>query len=123
MANPSLGGLSLVGVQTIDEDLSKNVTALYMPTEGADETEVYDFGGDINTITVKGILANSTVSDTKAIVDAMKAKFAGEQTDTSVFFSDQTGTMTVMCAGFTAEWELPGVICHYTLKLIQGKAL
>jgi len=120
MANPTLGSVTLTGCESISPEKNANIIPLPLPTEDADQTEVFDMLGVVKLINIRGVFAESTISATKALVDALEALIDGNQTVIS-FVSDQTGTINVMVASVRTGWDIPGFQCTYDIRLIQGK--
>jgi len=120
MAQPTLGAVTLTGVESISTNKTANIIPLPLPTGDSDETEVFDLLGVVKTITLVGVFAESTISATKTKVDDIEALVDGNQTTVN-FVSDQTGTISVMIADISTSWDLPGNRCNYNIKLIQGR--
>jgi len=120
MAYPTLGGVSLTGVETISIDKTANIIPLPMPTGDSDKTEVFDLLGVVKTISISGTFAESTISATKAKVDAIEALIQGNQ-PVAVFTSDQTGTINCMVADISTNWTIPGFRATYEIKIVEGR--
>ena len=120
MTTPSLGGIDLSQLNSIDINKRSNLLPLPMPTGDSDETEVFDMLGVVKTITLNGQIVESSVSAVKAIVDSLEALAAGDQENTISFISDQTGTISVKVMSIQIGWKIPGFTADYSIQIVQG---
>ena len=118
MAFPTLNGITLNNVDSISVDKNANIIPLPMPSQDSSSTELFDAFGVTKTITVRGTWAADTTT-VKGYVDSFEALVSGNQSSVS-FVSDQTGTISVMLLSIATSWEIPGVVCTFDIKLIQG---
>ena len=123
MADPTLGSVTLYGCETIRVEENGNIIPLTMPTEGSDETEVFDLLGVIRMVNVNGTFTDSqggTSADTKA--NNLMNLVTGLQN--TINFTDHNGNViSVMVASVNIIWDLPGFKCTYSIKLIRGKQI
>jgi len=120
MAAPTIDGINLSQTETINVDKAANILPLPIPTGDSDETETFDMLGVLKTIGVSGAFTGETATIQAKIV-AIEAIIDGDQ-DTSVSFnSDQTGSVQVKISDFSYTWEIPGSVCRFNLKMIQGQ--
>jgi len=117
-AKPTLDGNDIEGVEGINVDKNANIIPLSIPTLDSDATEVFDALGVLKIITIRGEWKGS-VTTIKGYVDIFEAIVDGDQTVIS-FVSDQTDTISCMVASITTDWNSPGTICSFNMKLIQG---
>ena len=89
MAAPTLGAVTLTGCSNISVEKTANIIPIPMPTEDSDQTEIIDMLGVVKMVSLNGVFAESTIADTKALVDALEALVTGLQSTIS-FTSVQT---------------------------------
>lgn len=118
MARPTINGIELEGVSTIGAPKTANILPFPMPTGDSDETETFDMLGVIRTLNIVGQFSGE-IATIKAKVDSIYALINGNQNNVN-FVSDQTGTVSVKISEFDPVWNVPGTICDFTLKLIEG---
>lgn len=91
----------------------------------SDETDVYDFGGCIKTISLNGIYIGSSVANVKTYIDSIETLVNGAQDISSgyplIFTNDYRGTIKVkiMDVETTTVAGNP-IMCTWSLKLIQA---
>lgn len=120
MVAPTLNGLTLGKVQSIDVDKTGNLLALPLPTGDSDETEVFDMLGVTKNLTVSGTITGASIADVKSDLDALEGLIDGDQASSVTFSSDQTGSITVKVNRITISWAVPAFSANYTIQLIQG---
>ena len=80
MANPTLDGITLYGVEGIRINKQANIIPLPVPTEDSTSTEVFDLLGVVKMIDIDGFYAAATIADTKTFMDSIEALEDGNQT-------------------------------------------
>ena len=122
MANPTLNGIELTGVDTIRVSKSANIIPLPIPTQDSDATEVFDLLGVVKTISITGLFSGGSAAATKSLLDSIEELIDGNQ-GVITFESDQQGTISCMVASVDSTWQVPGFTATYDIKLIQGSSL
>jgi hypothetical protein len=101
------------------------LTPLPLYLQDADNTDVFDYGGTIKTITLTGVFIGDTEAKVKSFIDSVEALIQGHQ-DTQAgapytFTDDRRGTLKVKVFNFDSTfvegWPLGAT---WTLKLIQS---
>ena len=102
------------------------ITPMPLYTMDSDETDVFDFGGVIKTITLTGKYEHEDgVSALKTWVDSVEALIQGHQ-DVEAgypikFTDDLRGTLRVKVMDFDTTWiEGEATLIIWTLKLMQA---
>ena len=116
----TLDGIDLEKVESLDVNKNANILPLSMPTKDSDETETFDMLGVTKILTVTGKFVGPTAKDK---VDAIEGIADGQQ-DSSVVFSAPSvlnDTVNVKVASINTTWNIPGFVCVYTIRLLQGK--
>lgn len=121
MALPTLDDEDLLGCKNIRQEFASNIIPLPIPTGTAQETELFDMLGVIETISVEGSYGD-TVANLKTFADSLFALSNKEQTGTIIFNSDQTGSVSVMISSIDVNWEIPGTHISWSVKLLIGTA-
>ena len=101
------------------------LTPMPLYTKDSNETDVFDFGGVIKTITLIGIYSKDTQAEAKAFIDSVEALLQGQQ-DTNAgypltFIDDLRGTLKVKLMDFEStqsEGEVTKVT--WTLKIVES---
>lgn len=114
-----LSSVTLTGVESISVDKTANVIPIPIATTDSTNNIVFDFLGNIRLISVSGTFQGST-SSVKVTVDSITALMNGNQGPRQ-FVSDQTGTINCMISDFSTNWNVPGNICGYSIKFVEGK--
>jgi len=120
VTTPTLGGISLTKVTSIDPSKKANLLALPMPTGDSDETEIFDMLGVTKSINLSGDITESTIAAVKTIIDSLEALCDGDQENTVSFVSDQTGTISVKVVSVSTSWTIPGFTASFDIQLMQG---
>ena len=101
------------------------LTPMPLYTKDSNETDVFDFGGVIKTITLIGFYAKDTQADAKAFIDSVEAFVQGQQdTDAGYpidFKDDLRGNLKVKIMNFDST-QMAGDVTQITwnLKLVQS---
>lgn len=130
MANTTISGIILHdGSNAIikENDCKKESALAIMPLylSDADNTDVFDYGGVIKTITLTGVYIAETVANLKTWIDSVEALQNGHQ-DTGAgypltFVDDLRGTIKVKVLDFNSTFmEAEPTKVNWTLKLVQS---
>lgn len=121
MASPTLNSVSLGNLEMISQTKDLNITPITLPGLDDDDTEVFDLGGALTTITLTGSVVGTSTANVKTGVDNLLAIADGNQDATVTLSTDQTGSLSVKIATMDFVWEVPGINkCMYTIKVIKG---
>lgn len=121
MASPTLNSVSLGNLEMISQTKDLNITPITLPGLDDDDTEVFDLGGALTTITLTGSIVGTSTANVKTGVDNLIAIADGNQDSTVTLSTDQTGSLSVKIATMDFVWEVPGINkCMYTIKVIKG---
>ena len=121
MASPTLNSVSLGNLEMISQTKDLNITPITLPGLDDDDTEVFDLGGALTTITLTGSIVGTSTANVKTGVDNLIAIADGNQDSTVTLSTDQTGSLSVKIATMDFVWEVPGIYkCMYTIKVIKG---
>ena len=110
-----------------ENDYRKESDLAIMPLylSDADNTDVFDYGGVIKTITLTGVYIAETVANLKTWIDSVEALQNGHQ-DTGAgypltFVDDLRGTIKVKVLDFNSTFmEAEPTKVNWTLKLVQS---
>lgn len=129
-ANTTLSTVTLHDGNTaiiIDNNCRKesSVTVLPLYLSDSDQTDVFDFGGTVKTITLTGVYVGANTAALKAWVDSVEALVQGHQdTDAGyplTFTDDLRGTIKVKIMTFdTTFTEGNQTKIDWSLKLVQS---
>ena len=130
MANTTVGGVtlhdgsnSIITENSLSKDSSLAIMPLYL--QDSDDTDVFDYGGVITTITLNGVYMNTSVASIKTWVDSVDALQQGHQdTDAGyplTFTDDLRGAIKVKVLSFSSTFQegSPNKI-SWTLKLVES---
>jgi len=121
VASPTLNSVSLGNLEMISQTKDLNITPITLPGLDDDDTEVFDLGGALTTITLTGAITGTSTANVKTGVDNLIAIADGNQDATVTLSTDQTGSLSVKIATMDFVWEVPGINkCMYTIKVIKG---
>jgi hypothetical protein len=121
--------LSGDGKSFIQENTARkesDITPMPLYTQDSDQTDVFDFGGTVKTLTILGVYVDSSgISGLKVFVDDMEAIIQGAQDQSDgyplTFTDDLRGTIKVKVADFESTLVSGDVtFLTWTLKLIQS---
>ena len=130
MGNTTVGSVTLDnGASTIitenscKKESSLAILPLYL--SDSDETDVFDYGGVIKTITLSGSFVAATVAELKTWIDSAEALQNGHQdTDSNyplTFIDDLRGTLKVKVMDFSSTKSAANVTqVTWTIKLAQS---
>jgi len=118
-----LAGTLLEGCDTVRMNKGGNIIQLPMPGEDSDQTELFDFGGSIESYSVAGTFLGEE-SDIQNFITQFTALVDGNQVTTvaftcALFASNQD----VMIMSFDFTLALPGNQLTYSFKLAKGNAI
>jgi len=127
MVDTTLGGITLEGNGTTfvgDNSARKEAILTPMPLyqSDSDETEVFDYGGTIRTITIIGVFVGATKAACATFITDAEALITGAQEDTVEYTDEYRGTINIKVAetGTTKEAAEPLVV-RWSFKLVEGK--
>ena len=120
----TLAGVPLDNIQQITQSKVGNIMPIPIPMGDSDQTEVFDLGGNLETISVEGYYTSDSVANTKTKVDALLALFDGSQDTAISLITDQTGTLSVKIADVSITWSIgdtpTSVVANYGIKLLRS---
>lgn len=119
MTSITLGGVTLTNVTSMSENKTANIIPLPIPTQDSDTTQLFDMLGNVEIISIDGSFTGES-ADVRTSVTSLKALVSGNQTATISLIDHTTTTFTVMVADVTCNWDLPGNVCFYSIKLFRG---
>lgn len=130
MANTTINGILLHDGSTAiitDNDCSKdsNITVLPLYLSDSDQTDAFDFGGVVKTLTLTGVYMAENVAALKTWIDSIEALIQGHQ-DIDVgapytLIDDIRGTIKVKILSFNSPWtQAEPTRVGWTLKLVQS---
>ncbi len=130
MANTTISGITLHdGANAIikDNDCSKKSNLAIMPLylSDSDNTDVFDYGGVIKTITFSGVYLDTSTANLKTWIDSLEALQQGHQDTDSGYpltlVDDLRGTIKVKVLSFNSTFvEAETTKINWTLKLVQS---
>jgi hypothetical protein len=130
MGNTTIGGIVIHdGSSSVikDNDCRKESSLAVMPLylSDSDDTDVFDFGGVVKTITFSGTYVAENVAALKTWVDALEALQNGHQdTDTGyplTLVDDLRGTLKVKILYFNStQVEAEPTKINWSLKVVQS---
>lgn len=114
----TLGGTTLLGVQSEDWSKESNLIIMPMPLSDDDETFVIDVNGTQTTINVSGTFYG-TETAVKEFAAALRAKLSGGQSQID-YVSEALGTVKVYLMNCTVTFNT-GVYtsCAYSVRLVR----
>ena len=130
MGSSTIGSLTIHGDGNsfiLENNAKKESFIVAMSLYGmdSDETEAFDFGGVVKTITVSGKYIGGSIAANKTFIDSLEALNQGAQDPSSgypiTFIDDLRGTIKVKVLDVdTSMSDAEGIEqCHWTLKLMQ----
>ncbi len=130
MANTTIGGITIHdGSSAVirENDCRKESTLAIMPLylSDSDNTDVFDYGGTVKTITLTGVYVAENVAALKTWIDSLEALQQGHQDVGSgapyIFVDDLRGTIKVKVLSFNSPWaEAEPTKVNWTLKVVQA---
>ena len=101
------------------------ITPMPLYLKDSDETDVFDFGGVIKTITLSGVYAGASQATCKTWIDSVEDLIQGHQDADSgyplTFTNDLRGTLKVKIMDFESTQEAGEVVsCTWTLKIVEA---
>ena len=130
MGSTTLGSITLEGngKSFIAENSCRKeavLTPLPLYLMDSDQTDIFDFGGVMKTISLNGIYIGANVAECKAFIDSCEAIIQGHQ-DTQAgypitFTDDYRGAIKVKIMDFESIREAAsGRIIRWNLKILQA---
>ena len=110
-----------------DNDCSKTPNLAIMPLylSDSDETDVFDFGGVVKTITLTGVYIGADVAALRTWIDSLEELAQGHQDEKAgyplTFVDDLRGILKVKVLDFNSSYqEAVGTKINWTLKIVES---
>ena len=129
MADTTLGGVTLQDLDqaNIEENTARKeaiLTPMPLYSQDSSQTDVFDFGGVIKTITLIGSYAGTSVANCKTFIDSVEALIQGQQDRAAgypiTFTDDLRGTLKVKVMDFESTLASGNFKCTWTLKIVES---
>lgn len=121
MTSPTLNGVDLGKVSSIQVEKSEDIMIVSAPTDDSDDAILAEITGATKSITVKGKLIGTNITALKTAIDNIQNLVDGDQSTGYSFVSGITGTLNVMVVSFTYVYDNESrTISEYSLNLLEG---
>ncbi len=101
------------------------ITPMPLYLKDSEDTDVFDFGGVIKTITLTGVFAGANQAACKTWIDSVEDLIQGHQDKSAgyplTFINDLRGTLKVKIMDFESTQEAGETVsCTWVIKLIES---